>query len=1149
MKLSKILSASTAAIAAATAIPSVVYAQQITSEIRGFVTDATGAPLSGATVTVTDTRTGATRTTTTSGNGGYAARNLSVGGPYTVTARASGAQGRSVEGVFISVSGSTTVSFDLDAAVAGGSGDEIVVVASRANTSALAIGPSSSFGLETLEALPSISRDIRDIIRIDPRVVIDGTNDDNISCLGFNNRFNLLTIDGVQANDPFGLNASGFPARNAQPLPFDAIRETAVEFAPFDVEYDNFQGCAVNVVTKSGTNEFHGSAFAVFNSSGLTGSTLEGRDVSGDDFRDYNWGASVGGPIIKDKLFFFVAYEEVDDGGDIVNDGPEDGPFSSPVLGLTTAEVDQVSQILQDTYGLTSGGISSVLPEESRRIFGRVDWQINDNHRLEASYLRFRESNVEPDDLGFDAQFIFGNTFEVEGSEIEQYSARLFSQWTENLSSEIRFSRIDNQDLQDPVGGGEAQTSNPIPRFLVTEDDGNVLLNGPGQFRSANVFDTQIDLVRAKVDYTAGAHTFTLGYDLNQLDVFNLFVVNATGTFEFDSIADLEAGVVSNISQNGSFSGDINDAAATFSRSIHSVYAQDEWRPTDALTLTLGLRYNFYVSSDEPTLSQAFLDRYGFDNTQGFDGFDVILPRFGFNYAAGETFFGETTFRGGAGVFAGSDPTVWFSNAFSSTGSNQGFGQVLAAGAFQGNCGPGDLNVLAGGQFTGVPTCVTDQQQAEAALGQGRVDAVDPDFDIPSVIRASFGFTHNTFFDGAAGGFFDDWTVNVDVIHTRRRNAPNFVDLTLAQTGVILPDGRPEFNAVDPLLPGCNAVFNGDTQNPNFIGSAAELAQGGACDAGSDDQDILLTNVRGRGENGGQTTFSISLAKGWDYTTPFVGSQGSLNLNLGYAFTNARDVNPTTSSTATSNFEEVATAVINDPVLSPSQFFNDHNITLAARIGQEFVPNYETSFNFFLQARSGRRFSYAFDNNTPTTLFGDSDNEERNLFYVPLVDDPIVTFADAGFTNDAGEFIVTQTAAEAEAGLNQFLASTGLDEFRGQISPRNAFRNPWFIDLDFRFQQELPGVRKQDRAIFFVDIENLPNLITDEANIFREHDNGDVGEAVPVLDAALSADGTQFIYSNFNPGGSNFDPQTGVFADFDTDDSVWSVQFGLRYEF
>jgi len=766
----KLLKAGVAAFALTGALSPVVYApsafaQQTVSEIRGVVTSDAGAGISGATVTVVDTRTGARRSVTTGGDGSFNIRNLTVGGPYTVSASAPGLQGQRFEDIFIGLNAATVLSFSLGDETAAS--DEIVVTATRNNVAELAIGPSSSFGIAELQSLPSISRDVRDIIRIDPRVVIDGTNDDNISCIGGNNRFNSFTIDGTRVADPFGLNASGFPSRNTLPIPFDTIRETSVEFSPFDVEYGQFTGCNINVVTESGSNEFHGSAFAVFNSSGLTGSTIDGRNVAGDDFRDFNWGAEVSGPIIKDTLFFYAGYEETKDGGDIVSDGPEGATgFANTVDGLTTEEVNRVDSILSSVYGLESGGIVRVLPEDSRRIFGRIDWQINDNHRLETGYWRLRERNVEPDDLGFDAQFIFGNTFEEEGSEIENYNARLFSQWTENFSTEIRGSRLDTQDLQGPVGGGEAQDPTPIPIFRITENDGNVLQNGPGQFRSANDLKTQIDQLKFKADYVTGNHVITAGYEWDQLDVFNLFVIQATGIFNFDSIDDLENGLASSITGNGSFSGDINDAAARFSRSIHTLYLQDEWQVTDRLGLTLGLRYDFYTSSDEPTESARFVERYGFSNTQGFDGLGAIQPRLAFNYDAGATLFGETQFRGGAGVFSGGDPTVWFSNSFSNTGSNQGFG-----GTFASPCTDADLQVVNGGQFTGIPNCVIEQQQAEAQSGNGRVAAVDPNFDLPTIVRGSFGFTHITDFAGAAGGFFDDWQVDIDLVHARRRTS------------------------------------------------------------------------------------------------------------------------------------------------------------------------------------------------------------------------------------------------------------------------------------------------------------------------------------------------------------------------------------------
>lgn len=1147
MRLSKFLAGGVTAAAVAMAIAPAAYSQQITTNINGTVTDEAGNALPGAVVTIVDTRTNATRTLVANAAGVFAARNISTGGPYTITATLEGFQGQTVEGVFTNLSGNTNLDFELLPVTATRTLDTVVVTASQVSLNQLAIGPSSSFNLDTIENFPSIARDIRDIIRFDPRVVIDGANDDNISCLGGNNRFNSFTVDGVRTNDAFGLNASGFPNRNTLPIPFDSIRETSVEFAPYDVTLGEFTGCNINVVTKAGTNKFSGSAFVVYNNDALTGDTLSitegapGSVVRTGDFDDFNWGASLSGPIIKDKLFFSFFYEEVNDGGGIATTGPASLGFSNPT-DTSEAELTQISQILASEYGFDTGGFATTLPETNRRFLGRLDWQINDQHRAEFTYSRLDEANTEPDDLGFDVDFIFANTFEIEGTEADAYSFRLFSDWTDNFSTDIRYSRNNVQDLQGPVGGGEAQSDNPIPRFLVQTSQGEIVLNGPGQFRSANDLRTQRDQFRLKADYQLNNHKLTVGYELDRIDVFNLFAVNATGTFRFASVADLQNRITSDlgffdpaIEATGSFSGDITDAGATFARNIHTLYAQDEWSVTPDLTVTAGLRYDFYRSNDVPRESQAFIDRYGFSNAVGFDGLDAFQPRIAVQYEAPEKYFGDTTFRGGWGLFSGGDPTVWFSNAFSNFGG--GLGEGISG---QGNCTAADLIVPgASGTFGGLPQCIIDQQQAEALSGQGRTDAIDPDFNVPRVWRANLGFTHFTDFNGFAGGFFDDWTVAFDAIFSQQIDGADFVDLTLTPVGTA-PDGRLLFNAVDPLLPGCNATFVGP--RTGFTGDDAGLARGGACDAGGDDQDILLTNVSG--PEGFSNSISFQVNKTFDYEV--FNSPGSFRLNFGYAYADVADVNPTTSSTSTSNFEEVAVANINNPVLAPGRFFNDHNITLQAGFQQEFFQGFVSRLNIAYTAQSGRRFSFAYDNNTPTTLFGDSDNEERNLFYVP-------TF-DANGINDP--LVVLGNNVDEQALIN-FLNETGLAAYQGQISPRNAFEDPWFHDIDLRFSQEIPlpaplEAFEGQRLEFFMDIENFLNLLSDGGNVRRTRDNGDVGEAVPVLDAALSADGTQYIYSNFNPGGENFFSGTNnqdIFNDPVLRSSLWAIQFGLRYEF
>lgn len=1113
-KTSRILAASALSLSLAGLVPVQTVAQQITSGVRGVVTDPSGAPVTGATITITDSRTGRATVTTTGSTGAFQVSGLEVGGPYTVFVDTDTLQDERIEDLFLSLSDTSNLNIQL----ASGPLEQIVVTAAATVTTQLAIGPSTSFGLETLESLPSISRDIRDIIRLDPRVTINPNNENNISCLGGNNRFNSFTIDGVRNADPFGLNASGFPNRNNLPIPFDAVRETSVEFSPYDVEYGQFTGCNINVVTKSGTNEFHGSVFGVFNSDAITGSKIEGNEVITDEFRNWNWGVDIGGPIIKDKLFFYVAYEEAKDSNQ-QDDGPIGGGFGNED-GPTVAEVEQVQAILEGVYGQNTLGIGRGLPDDNRRILGRLDWFITDNHRAAATYTRLRESRGESDDFGgFGNDFAFLNNFEIEGSNIETYSLRVFSDWTDNFSTQIWISRSDNTDLQDPFGGGEAQDANPVPRIIV-DVNGNELLSGPGFNRSANALETTLDQFKFRGEYVSGAHTFSAGFEVDRLDVFNLFVQNATGTIEFASIADLEAGLASEIDGNGSFTGDINDAGATFKRSIYTLYIQDEWQATNELLVTLGLRYDFYKSGDNPMISQPFVDRYGFDNSQAFDGLDVFLPRFGFSYEAPWEFHGQTTFRGGAGVFSGGDPTVWFSNSFTNFGSGIGGGNER-------DCAPGDLQVLQGGQFTGIPDCIVQAQIAEALQGNGRVAAVDPDFKIPSVVRGSFGFTHITDFSNGAGGFFDDWRIDMDIIHMRRRNAPDFVDLTLSPIG-FAPDGRNLYNAIDPLEAGCDAVFLGPRRgfsNPidPETGLPQTVQEDGVCDAGGNDQDILLTNAAGA--NGGSTTLSVLLNKRFDYEA--FNRPASINISTGYAFTVSRDVNPSTSSTATSNFERVVVENINNPTVAPTQFNNRHNVTLAATFSHDFWDEITTRLSIFFQAREGQAFSFVFDGDTAEDTFGDSDDVERIALYVPTgPTDPLVDFSRL-------------TANEVTA-FFAYLAETGLDEFSGQIAPRNVFRDQWVSDLDIRFSQEIPLPTDRVSFEFFVDFENFLNFIDSGANIFRRRDRAGAFEGVSVIGASIDPETGRYVYENFDPGLNDED---------NVNASVWAIQIGGRIRF
>jgi len=1151
MKLAKILAASVAmsALTAAIVAPTAALAQEITSQIRGAVVGPAGQAVAGAAVTVTDTRNGSVRRATTNANGSFTIGSLVPGGPYSVSVASDQFRGGSVTGVFTKLGSTAELTISLEARGTGVE-DEVVVTATRSNLAQVAIGPSSSFDQSTLESFPSIQRDIRDIIRFDPRVSIDLAGEvPRVSCLGGNDRSNTFTVDGVIRADVFGLNGTPFASRNTLVIPFDSISQTTIEFAPYDVQYGQFTGCNINVVTKSGTNEFHGSAFFNYAGSGLQGDSTEGNSFTVFPYDDLNWGASIGGPIIKDKLFFFAAYEETDDGdpqldGPIGGGFPNEGTENEPDL----ATVQQVQSILESVYGINTGGIAGTLPQASRRILGRIDYLITDDHRLEFTYDRLREQNTEADDFGFEpVGFTFFNSFESEGTKSETYSARLFSQWSENFSTEIRASRADVQDLQGPVGGGEAQSANPIPRIIVGTGTFNSqptsVVAGPGQFRSANELDTQVDQLRLEGNYLTGSHSITVGYELNQLDVFNLFVVNATGTLFFNSIADLQAGLLSpgtddfvsyadlnngvavGATGNFAFSGNVRDAAASFSRSIHSIYVQDEWQPTDNLSVVAGLRYEFYSGNDSPLGNPNFLARYGFANDTDFAGLKAALPRLGLTYDAPFDFHGSLRFRAGAGVFTGGDPSVWFSNAFSNSGNLNGSGALAGLLNTQG-CTAADRTVLVGGVFTGVPQCVIDAGSAQAALSLGDTQSTDPSLELATIIRSNAGLTWNTDFEGVAKGFFDDWQVDLDYIHTQFRNPYTFVDLsqtinTSLAFGGIARDGRPVFAAIDPTRPGCNATLVGTGgNNPQYINVSTTP---GVCFGTGRDDEIQLTNAPGYFSQAA----SVVLSKDWEYTAPLLGTAGSARFSVGYAWTDSNSRRDLTSAQSTSNFDASALVDRQNPSVATSGFETRHNITARLNLRNEFIKDYSTSLGLFFNAQSGRPYSYVFNGGGD---FADSASGTNNaLLYVPTgINDPVVTqtAASQAAVQSLLDFIANDERASCIRGVS------------GAIVRRNSCQNDWFLDLDLRFQQELPvpGTFLDDRLVFFVDVDNVMNLITDEANLRRL-----VNTTIPIVDVAVDSATGSLTYSGFNANRFN--------ERIDTPASVWALQVGVRFEF
>lgn len=1150
MKLRYSIAASLMAISAATVIAAPAAAQQITTGIQGQVNDDNGAPIGGATVVITDTRTGSERTLTTDAGGRFGASGLVTGGPYSVSVNAGAYEGQTLSDVYTTLQGNTDLTFSLSSG-----GGEIVVTGSRVRVTQLEVGPGTSFTAEVLASAPSFNRDVRDIIRLDPRVSLDrddgGSGQDRISCLGGNDRGNAFTVDGISQGDIYGLNDTGFSSRSSTPIPYDAVRETQVQFAPFDVDYGSFTGCAINVVTKSGTNDYHFGGFFEYGDNGMRGDSVKGLPVAPIQ-AEKRWGAWLGAPIIKDRLFIFGAYEH-QEAGQSQDDGPAGAGYANELLGVPVAAFNEISDVLSSTYGIETGPLVRSRPFENDRYFGRLDWQVNDDHRLELTYQRLEEASTRADDFSnttSNPRVTGLNTFYLSGTISDYYSARLYSQWSDQFSTEFRYSRSEVTDRQDPVGGGEAQSDNPIPRIIVGVQtaDGRVgqVLAGPGFSRAANDLQTTVDAFRGVGKLDLGRHQLKVGFEMNRADLFNLFVQNATGTLYFENIDDLRAGLLSGgsttnptaqqiangqaVGAEGNFTatGNVLDAAAAFKRTNFSIFAQDDWEITDSLNAVIGVRADWY-SGGQPNYNQVFQQRYGFANTTGFSNLSpIIMPRLALTYDMDDfAVFGRPKLTAGVGIFSGGDPLVWFGNAFQNDG--RGFATGTTSDSL---CAPlkdanGQIDVVVNGQFTGVPACFQQSASNNAARGLGDTQSISPNIKMPSVLRANIGFTSELNF--APSGFFSGWNLNLDYIYSKYRDPFTIVDLsqtpniTRGLNGFTI-DGRPIYASIDPNAATCNAELIGLNPGPVYTNVNAGCFN----PATSRDDELQLTNSAGyRSHNA-----SIILSK--NFNGGLFTENGNVDFNVGYAYTDSQDRRSMYNSTAGSNYDLVAAFDRQNPAAARGFYESRHNISSRLAFREEFFEDLSTRFAMTFIARSGRPYSLTF---TGGGIFNDSASGFENaLAYLPRglnAVDPNVSPSS------------TISAADMTSLVN-YINSTGCaKKYIGTTVPRNTCTNNWYFDMDLSFSQELPGpgrlFGRNDKIKLYATMDNFLNFLDQDWNAQKRRNFAGLQDVAQV--SGVDAQG-RYIFTGFN-GLDNIagDNQVNISS------SVWRLKIGISYEF
>jgi len=1091
------------------ASPVAVLAQETTSAIRGTITMPDGSPAANASVRVTDTRSGTSRSTTTSDTGQFQASGLKVGGPYTIQVDAEGAAPQAITDVMLGLGDAYAFELALSAPAA----ETIMVTADVVRAAQVAVGPSTTFSLEDLQDAPAINRNINDILSIDPRIYVDEAFNDSVQCAGANSRFNALTVDGVRLSDNFGLNSNGYPTER-MPFPFDAIEQVSVELAPFDVQYGGFTACNINAVTKSGGNRFSGSAFYDFTDESLSGDTLEGDAVDLGTFEEKRYGFTFGGPILTDRLFFFVAYEKLE-GVNVFDRGPADISAGENILGVTQAQLDRIAQIARDVYGYDPGGTPPPMPTDDEKYLVKLDWNISDNHRAALTYNFNDGFNNTESDTGSN-NFEFSNHLYERGAELKSYVAQLFSSWTDNFSTEFRYSFADLDNRQIPLGGtafGEVQIrtfNDPDGAGVGLSPQQATVYLGADDSRHAN--DLKYDTTNWKLaaTYTAGDHILTAGFEREQLNIFNLFIQEAEGEFRFDSnafcnasnpllfsgcIDAFEQGDPSTvIYENAAPSNIKEDAAAEFGYEINSLYAQDEF-PLGPVTLVAGLRYDWYTTGDLPRRNQAFVNRNGFDNLHTFDGMDLLQPRLGITWDATD----DLSLRGGVGLYSGGNPNVWMANNYQADGITQ-FEATLNTLDDDGLGGNTLFNVVGGTGGNGEPIFDIPNQLINAVTnsnGNGGVNALDPEFAVPKEWKFAFGLTYD--FD--AGFMGDGYRLLFDYLHTEKKDSAIIIDATLAQIATA-PDGRPIYRSIDRSNANCLTIPPGPPGN-------------GAGQCPTRTQDFILTNVDG--PDGESDVYSLAISKAYDW---------GLDWTLGYAYVESSDVNPMTSSVAFSNYVNVSVSDPNGPALARSNYNIKNRFTLNLNWKHAFWGDNQTKVTLYGRVNEGRGYSPVFQG--AGNVFGDTLNG-RHLLYIPTgPGDPNVNFLP--------QF--------DQAAFFDYLERSGLDQYAGSIAPRNSLDSSWWHKFDLRISQEFPAFGEGHKLSAFIMVENLGNLIDDEWGVLREQSFPHVQQLVGLSDNTAGrppaiANGQYQYLTFFSPA-----PQGRV-----ADASLWEVRFGINYSF
>jgi hypothetical protein len=1080
-----------------------VFAQgSTTAALAGTVVDEKGEGLPGATVIAIHEPTGSRYGGSTRADGRYNIVNMRVGGPYKVTVTFVGYKDAVQSGIVLTLAQELRQNFKLE--VNQSQLEEVKVVASRSSIiNSGRTGAATTVSNNQITTLPTLNRSLGDFARLDPRA-------NGLNFAGRNSLYNNITVDGAFFNNAFALSSTIGGQAGASPISVDAIDQFQVLIAPYDVRQGMATGANINVVTKSGTNNWSGSGYYFGTDQGLVGNKIGDVVNQYGTFARGQIGARIGGALIKNKLFVFGSFEQetqTDPGSNFVATRTGTEPNRSIAKA---ADLDRLKDFLKTKFKYDPGAYENWNKEKySQKVNLRLDWNISDKHKLNVKYNYLRSyADINPSNSGSlsGGRSPSATVLPFQGSlyrinnNLDSYIAELNSTFSSSVANNLTVGYTAMRDFrQSPVN------DNPFPTVDIGNNDLNELTAfGYEPFSANNILNSDIFQIADNLTIYKGKHVYTFGLAYETNAFMNGFAPNYYGAYQFKSIDDFinsangDTKVIPARYQQ-QWSNYSSFPFAEMKGSTFSFYGQDEITAAKGLKLTFGLRADAtsFPSFDEPKYTNTYVPSLTFRDgvkltTNKFPETTVLWsPRFGFNWDVKDD--KQTQIRGGLGVFSGRVPYVWLSNQLSNNGVL--FGSENIANPTNRPFNP-DVNAYR--PAITLPLTPTAYNLA----------VTDPNFKFSQVFRTNLALDKN---------LGDGWILGLEGIYTKDINAVYLENVNLPKSTVtaVGADNRMIFYTLGANgLPSSARNFQiyGNVRGVNApaVGSNT-VSSPNISDA------IVIKNT----DLGYSYAFTATISKSFE---------NGLFASLAYTNSDSRSVNDGGSIAQSQWRDRVVSGDPNENVASYSSYMQAHRFNAYGSYRLNYLnEKASTTFGFTYSAAPAGRFSYTYSGD----MNGDNQNA-NDLIFVPRSQSDIML-------RDLGSYTAAQQWADLDKYINQ---DAYLSKHRGHYAERNGAELPWSANFDFKIIQDfyIKVGGQRNTLQFTLDVFNFGNYVSPQWGLNQSTLRAGLINYVG-NDAATGKPVFQFPYrSGTTPLSDTFQRSFGL-------GSRWQAQFGVRYIF